>query len=154
MSLFMPFSICAIYCTLSSHPVRFKPFRASPYAGQKAQIYRKNTRNHKISGVFCCQADSNCRLHPYQRKIFHFSNLFALFIGISAPSALLSGTFEVKDFRLFRLRLWLFVWSKAFGHLNSGSTHKDIRTKGTPVTYPSVTTIELLFPLLFYPQQF
>ena len=101
-----------------------------------------------------CWADSNRRPHPYQGKIFSFSNLFRWFIVISAPSALLSGTFETQDFRLFRLRLWLFVWSKAFGHLKSGSTHKDIRTKGTPVTYPSVTTIELLFPLLFYPQQF
>ena len=59
-----------------------------------------------------CWADSNRRPHPYQRKIFGFSNLFSLFIVISIPSKSLSSTFATQNFRLFRLRLWLVVWSR------------------------------------------
>ena len=67
--------------------MRFKPFRTFPHVvrrvthilthTKKYKFATKNTRNPKISGVFwSCWADSNRRPHPYQRKIFVFSNLF------------------------------------------------------------------------------
>ena len=76
----------------------------------------KKQRKHplfawKAGVLWSCYPDLNWGPHPYQHKFFHFSNLFALFIGISAPDRLLSHTFESQDFRWFRLRLWLVVWS-------------------------------------------
>ncbi len=57
----------------------------------------------------------NRRPHPYQREIVSFSNLFALFICISALNIFFSCTFESQDFRLFRPHLWLVVWSNHWG---------------------------------------